>query len=1218
MRDILTALAGAVILLLVAALAVPPFVGWEGYRGTIDRTITRSLGVEARTEGRIGLRLLPSPRLKLDRLRLGAGAGDRPNLDLPSLDLQWLKAEIALAPLLKGEIRFTETRIGRAEVRLPVTDGDGMLLPAGGLSAAARRDLAIEDLAIKQFVLTTQVPATGRVEQFYAEALRVSAPAILGPWRAEGTSRGVPFRVSTGEASPEGVSVKIAGGGDTQPRFEADARITLATLKAAPAAKAAGLRTVVPEAEGTARIVVGPPTQAAGAYLPFSLGGKFTARGLNARFGDVALEVDPGGQALRLGGTGRLDLKQWRGGLALSARRLDLDAFLTSASGQALIARGVPGLGGRDGLGLPIMLDLDLAVESLALGLDEWSGLALGATLDRTGGLVLRRLDVTAPGAAVVGASGEIDTETGPKTETGKAALRFTGRLSLDAPASDGFGRYLRRLGVEGPMVAVMDGRPVQVATDLSVAAPSLSLRNLRLGLGEARITGNARYTAGEGETRGRFDAQLVGQGLDIATLPALGGTLSELKGHDLGLTFQARDVRYGPAHSGNGTIAASIQSDGASLVVDSLDVTDLAGANARLSGRIAPDGTGRIAGRVSAAVAAPLFALLDRVWVAEARHVPAFLRAGALDLAVNLERDAGAADTLRVGAKGNAAGGTLDLDLLSRAGRIETLDLTVAAANAAPWFGRADIPALRRPGRLRLVGAPAPSQAGIAAGALALRLSGTASDISVATVQPVLLEPGENVPRAGALQLGIPDLTPLLTLAGSAAPLPGPLPADLSLTLSRAGPDARIGIVGRIAGQPVSADLTRAPEGEIGGSATLARLSLPQLASATVLPLDPGGARFAALPAGRPAIALSLRVDALDLGRGLTATGAALGASLDGETLTLRDLSGSLAGGRIAGSATLSRQGGAAAISGEGTITDATIAGLAGEGAVSGRVTAQLRFGASAESLIGLANNLGGSGSLTLAGLRLPGADPAGLPRALTRALAEDDPLREGRLAALVAEELGAGPLTVTAPVTSPASLVGGTLRAGPLTLDLGAARWTGTLGLDLRDARLDARGTLTAGASPKGWSGAAPAIQLGFGGPIREPQRSLDAGPVTNGLAALVLQRELEKIELFEADQTERQRRRGRIEMDKARAAALKAAADKAAADKLAAEKAAAEEAARQARLRAQQAAEEAARQAQAREQAREQARDAEAARRQRPDAETPPGEAAPVPQP
>ena len=203
MRDLLTALAGAVILLLVAALAVPPFVAWEGYRGLLDRTITRSLGVEAHTEGRIGLRLLPSPRLKLDRLRLGPGATEKPGGEKPGLDLHWVRAEVALAPLLKGEVRFTETRIGRAEVKLPVSEGEGVLVPAEGWPAATR-DLAIEDLSIRQFVLTTQVPATGRTEQFYAEALQVSAPALLGPWRVEGTSRGVPFRIATGEAGRTG------------------------------------------------------------------------------------------------------------------------------------------------------------------------------------------------------------------------------------------------------------------------------------------------------------------------------------------------------------------------------------------------------------------------------------------------------------------------------------------------------------------------------------------------------------------------------------------------------------------------------------------------------------------------------------------------------------------------------------------------------------------------------------------------------------------------------------------------------------------------------------------------------------------------------------------------------------------------------------------------------------------------------------------------------
>ena len=57
MRDTLTALAGVVILVLVAALAAPPFIDWAGQRDLIDRTLSVSLGVPARSEGRISVRL---------------------------------------------------------------------------------------------------------------------------------------------------------------------------------------------------------------------------------------------------------------------------------------------------------------------------------------------------------------------------------------------------------------------------------------------------------------------------------------------------------------------------------------------------------------------------------------------------------------------------------------------------------------------------------------------------------------------------------------------------------------------------------------------------------------------------------------------------------------------------------------------------------------------------------------------------------------------------------------------------------------------------------------------------------------------------------------------------------------------------------------------------------------------------------------------------------
>lgn len=1165
MRDILTALAGVVILILVAALAVPPLVGWEARRDLVDRAISRSLSIPARTEGRIEVRLLPSPRLRIDRLHLGDDAGKL------ALDAHFIKAELALTPLLKGEFRFTQTRVGRAEVRVPVTDSDTVLVPPGFEESLRQRDLAIEDLEIRQFLLTTLVPSTGRTDQYQATDLRLQSPALVGPWRVEGVSGGVPFRVASGEPGADGsLLLKVSGGGDTHPRFEADARLSLVPVKPGPGAPAADLRR--PEAEGTARLVVGPPTQAAGAYLPFSLSGKFKAKGALARFESVNAEIDPGGQAIRLAGTGQIDLRAWRAGLNLEARRADLDAFLLSGAGQALLARGIPKGS------LPVMLDLDIGVESVALGLDEWANLKASGTFDRTGGLLLRRFTVTAPGAAALSASGEIDTEPEP---------RFSGRLSVDAAASDGFGRYLRKLGAEGAAVALLDGRPLQASADVSAAARTFSLRNLRVSLGEARLTGSARYVPAEGTGRPRFDAQLAAQGIDIANLPSFGSALAGLEGRDIGLTIEARDMRYGPAgaRSGNGTITARVQSDGAALSVDSLDVTNLAGANASLSGRIAPDGSGRITGKLTAPVAAPLVALLDRVWVPETRLVPAFLREGALDLAVSVEREG---ETLRTSAKGSAAGGPLDVAVTTRAGRVERAAIALGTQRTGLWFGREDVPGLERPSDLKISVA---REAGPdRAEPLAVQVSGTLAGLSLATARPLLLRPEGEAPLGGEVTLSGADLGPFLRLAGAGGLSPGPWPAELKVAFSREG-GARADLSGRVAGAAVEARILRGEDGSLSGTGTLEKLSLPQLAGALVIP--PGAktneaqggwspVRFAPAPTPGPRIDLDLHVASLDLGRGLVATGSSVRLGLGDGALSLADAMGKLGDGRISGSVTIARQGAGASLSGDIGLSGVSIPALASGGPIGGRLSATLRFGASGESPATLVANLGGGGDVALSHLVVPAADPGGLDRALARALADDDPLREGRLKALAEEEFGKAAAGAEPVAKASATIVGGVIRAGPFDLDLGAAHWLGTVGYDLRDGRLDARGTLTGGTPPKGWSGPAPAVQLGLSGPLAAPERSLDTTPLTSGLAALVLQRELEKIELLEIDQAERQRRRARIEMDKARAAALKAAAEKAAAEKAAAEKAAAEEAARQARLKAQQAAEEAARRA------------------------------------
>ncbi len=283
-RDLLTALAGAVVLILVAALTVPPFIDWSGQRALIDRAITQSLGTPARSEGAVDLRLLPSPHLRFDRLILGAEDG-------PALDAHTVDAEIALAPLLKGEVRFTGTVIERARVTLPVAQ-DALLLPRSG--EGPRRDVVIEALSVRRLSVATVHDGAAPSEMFSADDVRLKAPALAGPWLAEGMVAGSPFHLATGTMSADGaLALKLTGGGDALPRLEADARLA---FKPESVESRRGL---VPEAEGSAKLTVGPPVQPAGDSLPLTLSAKFEARGTTVNAKSVELELDPGGKAVR-------------------------------------------------------------------------------------------------------------------------------------------------------------------------------------------------------------------------------------------------------------------------------------------------------------------------------------------------------------------------------------------------------------------------------------------------------------------------------------------------------------------------------------------------------------------------------------------------------------------------------------------------------------------------------------------------------------------------------------------------------------------------------------------------------------------------------------------------------------------------------------------------------------------------------------------------------
>jgi hypothetical protein len=1156
LRDILTFIAGLLILVLAAALVVPPFVEWERHRERIDLALTQAAGTPVKAEGRIEVRLLPSPRVRIDQVRLGAGRADA-----PSLLATFLKAEVSLTGLVRGDVRFTETRIGRADIRVPTApDGSWRLPPDAVSGEALRRGWAFEDLRVQQLLVTTVTPTTGRTDQFFAENVRIEGQSLAGPWRVDGTTGGVPFRLATGELAPDrSLAVKLAGGGDIHPRFDIDAKIVLAGPEEGG----------TPGVSGTAKLLFGPPAQiaAAGIPVPVAIQTSFKTGAGSIELDPVSIEAGEGGTTLRLAGAGLVRVDDPRLSLKLEGKRLVFDGFILSASGQAFKER----MGSWSLPPITAPIDLDLSLNSIGLAQEELSNFTLRASL-RSGRAEIERLEFMAPGQTRVAAQGEI----GLTTEGGGS-----GRLAVATPATDRFLRYLAKLDIPIPFARAIEAQPMEAAADLSFAPPVASFRNLRVKLGEASVTGAARFTAPEGQSRGRLEAQVGIQGLDLAQLPQIGSVFETTRNLDLGFILDARGVRHG-GREGAGRISARILSDGTSLFVETLEIVDLAGANARVSGRIAPDGSGKISGKVTAKRAAPLVDLLGSVWVGGvSRLVPHFLREGDLDLEVTAERASddprATAPRLRTSVKGGAAGGLFEAEAVAADGLTESLTVHLATENTGVWVDKPNVPILRRPSRLELKGVR------VASGLFNVTAEGEVGGVRVHTTRPFALGSGDEVVDSGEAALSTRDVTPFLVLLGDGAGVDPPLPVEVRVTLGRERDASLFAVSGRIAEGAVQARLAARSRADVTGTIAVDRLSMPWLVAALALNAapDPRATLWSTARFGRSGRLIhggqvSIQAKAIELGRGHRGSNGAFTFAITPEGIAIRDFATDLAEGRLKGALAITRQGSLASFVGEGTVENASLEAVLGPSPFAARLSGSLRFGASGETVAGAVGNLAGAGEIRLTDLRAPNAEPGALARALPRALADNDPLAARRLEAILGEELGKGLLRAPA-VAGPFTMVGGVMRMSPFAADPGPAIWQGAVAVDLKTLSLDARGTLTSRTAPKGWSGTPPYIGLSWRGPMASPAREIDVGPLTNGLASIVLQRELERIEAFEMEANERARLNGRRGMDQMRER-----------DRLAAE-----EAARQARIREEQAAAEGARQARLREEAERQAR-------------------------
>lgn len=1197
MRDSLTALAAIVILILVAALAIPPFVDWEERRLDLEAALSRAAGVPVETRGTIDLRLLPSPRMRVDGLTIGV-----PDGTAPSLVAQNVAAEMELTALLRGQVRFNNIGIARADLRLPMEDGALRFPERMREGPDALGVLAFDDLTITHLSVTTITPDFGAMRRAEIANLRLGASSLAGPWRIEGVYGGDTFRLGTGVLTDDlTMQMRLVGGADTPLRYDVDA-----TLRLSPEANR-----YRPVLDGEMRIVALPVTEAGADVAvqePITLSGDFVSEGAGFALSDLRLELGDPSLGSQLEGTGFLRLDDPRLNLELTGRRLALDAIMTGPRG-ALLTSWLAGEGPRRALP-PI--DLALELGSVGFAREELLDVNLRAMLE-DGALQIAQSAVTLPGEAQLSFAGAVDLA---------ARDRIAGDARLVAADGDRLARYLTRLGLEGPWLGLVRGPDLDIAGHLSIAPEGVSVRDLAFRAGAAQIGGNVVYRAPDIGRRGRIEAEIRADGIDLADLPALDAVPLTAGEADLVIGLVAQDVRYGD--EGGGRIEARMRSEGETLVVDALDIAGLAGAEASLSGRINPDGAGVISGRLQAARAAPLLTLLGRFQQDGLLGLaPPFIRDGALDLAVSIDRlppgDALGAGALRLTLEGEVAGGPFSATAATLGGRTESFRLFLATRDTSEWVDLDHAAVAGQPSNVTV------EMRRSGADRYAATASGDMAGLRFRTTRALSIDAITREVWDGEIQLNSADLRPALGLFALGDAGLDTLPGQLRVSLAREPGASRLDLDGRIADERVRGDLRLGRE-TLSGEINVGALSMPALVD-VLLTDSAGGAPgegWSDTPFGRVALPLrsgriGISADVVALGRGHSARDAQFDLVLLSDGLAIENFAAGYGEGGLSGGVRLRRApDGPLVASGDLDFSGLPSANLIPGAPFSSLVTGALDFGGSGDTLAGLIADLSGGGTILLEDVTVAGMAPDAITIGLEQALAEDDPLGGRRLQGHVEDALD-DEIFRADPTTASATLVAGTLRLEPLELrdpHAAEAGWNGYASFDLGEGRIAMRGILRAASAPPGWSGPAPRIDLGWTGTIEAMSRVADTGPLTNGVAQIVLQRELDRIEAFEREAGERTRRLEQLRMERAReqarleweavleerarrAAEVRPAAIEAAQavarerrERLAAEREAEEEARRAQEEAARRAAEEAARAAEEARLAREQA--------------------------
>ncbi len=572
MNSILTYIAGLLVALLFAALVGPSLIDWNQFRAEIEAQASQATGRQVKIAGDIDFQILPAPQMTLNRVRVSHTAQQSALPSDPDFaSFEAINAEVALAPLLGGDIKVTSVVVVRPRINLEILpDGTpnwlgfdiAKRIPAEGMFSL--ESISLDRARFEDATINYRNRSNGRRWTAEQASGEIVASSLVGPMRADVDTviAGVPLEIR--------LALGAFGGQKAfQVNFEVEAKNYPAEFLFSGVATRFSLAARL---DGNGRLRIGE-VQDRSESAPLRIDAGMV---VNIRRADLRnLTVVANGSKLTGAAQARWDARpRFSLDLAAESFSLDplLDGFLSPAEGEGagpidrLLALPVPGeVDGRVNIDAKTLLVRDVPLRNVAVTATLADGV----------------IDVERAAAELGGAT---QVELSGKAGEDEKGMRFIGRGEVRSGNVSALASWLMPDATGEPTAkAGANGRAFSARSSFDMRSGHYLFDDVEFAytrdLSEPSLQG--RISSEKLEDRRSIHAELdLGQfDFDplIALLPEGRDPSAWLNERDIALNLDARSMTvFGQTLNG---VDAELSLRNGRLSVSRLDIADISGA---------------------------------------------------------------------------------------------------------------------------------------------------------------------------------------------------------------------------------------------------------------------------------------------------------------------------------------------------------------------------------------------------------------------------------------------------------------------------------------------------------------------------------------------------------------------------------------------------------------------------------------------------------------